>query len=127
MIVPDTNIFIAYFEKKEPAFPLLESFISKKQVIFSVTSVAEFLVKARPVEKDIIDDYLKEFGSVPIDEEIMYQAVIYRKATLTKTKRVLLLDCFIAATAKIHKATLLTFDRGDYPFSDISVKTPIEI
>lgn len=127
MIVPDANVFIAYFQKKEPTRSLLDNNISKQKIIFSVVSIAEFLVKALPEEKDIMEGFLRDFGCISVDEKIMEQAVLYRQQALQKSKRSHLLDCFIAATAKVHQAILLTFDRRDYPFRDISVKQPEEL
>jgi len=128
MVVPDTNVLIAYFSsKKNPIVYLLDKMLEKQNVLFSVVAVAEFLVKAKPVESDFFLQIVDEIGIVPIDKEVMKQAILYRKSTLQKTKKSHLLDCFIAATAKIHKATLLTLDRHDYPFSDITVKQPEEL
>lgn len=56
----------------------------------------------------------------------MYVAKVaaeYRKQSF-KTKRVHLLDCFLAAQAKINKLTLVTNNRSDFPMTDIKVVTP---
>jgi len=41
-----------------------------------------------------------------------------------KTKRVHLLDCFLAAQAKINKLTLVTHNKSDFPMKDIKVISP---
>lgn len=127
MILPDTNILIAYFSRRESAASLVRQAISKKKVIFSIVAVAEFLTKATKKDSLVMSQLIDEIGLVGLTREIMNLAVMYRKIVLRKTKRVLLLDCFLAATAKIHNATLVTFDRHDYPFSDIAVKQPEEL
>lgn len=128
MVIPDTNVLIAYFSSKENLIvSMLDKMLEKQKVLFSVVAVAEFLVKAQDEEQKIMERMIAENSLIPIDAIIMKQAVRYRKQTLRKSRRILMLDCFIAATARIHKATLLTFDRRDYPFSDIKVRQPEEI
>lgn len=127
MILPDTNIIIAYFKGIEPAFSLLEHAIETRTIGFSVISSAEFLIRATEKETALFNQVIEKAGVISIDLTIMEKAVDYRKAALTKTKRILLLDCFIAATAKLHNATLLTYDKRDYPFTGVTVKTPEEI
>lgn len=127
VILPDTNILIAYFLRKEPAASLVKEAIIRRKILFSVITVAEFLIKASLRETSTLNKILNEFGAVDINREIMNQAVAYRKQTERKTKKVYLLDCFLAATAKIHKAGIITEDTKDYPFNDIIIKTPEEI
>lgn len=127
MIIPDTNVFIAYFKGDQSVVRIIHHALKQRQILLSVVSVGEFLVKATKAEVIIIDQMIASCGIVSIDRTIMDQAVILRRRLFRKTKRILFLDCFIAATAKIHKATLLTLDRHDYPFSDIAVKQPEEL
>lgn len=124
LILPDTNIFIAYFLRQEPAASLIKEAILEREIRFSVVSVAEFMVKASSRESSVMNKLLDEFGMIAIDREIVNQAVLYRKYIEKKIKKVYLLDCFLAASAKITGATLITYDVDDYPFTDISVKTP---
>ncbi|MBI4991550.1 PIN domain-containing protein [Candidatus Gottesmanbacteria bacterium] len=127
MILPDTNVLIAYFANHESSVMLLNEALLHKKLVFSVIAVAEFLAKANKEATTTMNHFVDEIGIKEITREIMEQAVTYRKQTLQKSKRAHLLDCFIAATAKVHKATLLTFDHRDYPFPDLSVKQPEEI
>lgn len=127
MIVPDTNILIAYSTIQEPAHGIVKQHIVKKTILFSIVAVAEFLVKATSQESELLRRMTDEIGLIDVNKSIMEQAVLYRKEALRKTKRSHILDCFIAATAKIHKATLLTCDKRDYPFPDITVKQPEEV
>ena len=106
---------------------MIEQALEKRQILLSVVSVGEFLVAASEAETAIVDEMIVILGIISIDRAIMDQAVVFRQHVLRKSKRVLLLDCFIAATAKLRNATLLTFDRRDYPFSGIKVKEPQEL
>lgn len=126
MILPDTNVLIAYFANRESSVSLLNNAILNRKLMLSVIVVAEFLVKADEIDAATFRQLIERIGIKEITREIMEQAVTYRKQTLRKSKRAHLLDCFIAATAKVHKAILLTLDRRDYPFRDLSVRQPEE-
>lgn len=126
MILPDTNILIAYFTHTEPVFSFMDREINKKSVVFSVIAIAEFLIKATAEESNIVTQMAEQTGIIPVDQAVMLQAVRYRKMAMKKHKRVHLLDCFIAASAKLHQAILLTYDRRDYPFKDLQIKQPGE-
>lgn len=127
MILPDTNILIAYFSKVTTVESLLDIHIRQRTILFSVICVSEFLVKARPQEINILKKLITSLKLIPIDQPIMEQAVVYRKRVVKKSKRVYLLDCFIAATAKVHRAILVTANPSDFPFKDIQVKQPQDI
>ena len=51
---------------------------------------------------------------VYLDKEILIKAVEIRKHLLVKSKRVVLLDCFIAATAMVNGWTLITRNTRDF-------------
>jgi predicted nucleic acid-binding protein len=125
MYLLDTNIFIRGLSvgfKSETTF--LQQIVSDKKIAISVVVVAEFLVKANSDEIGIFNKLLKEFGSLSIDEEMAKIAAEYRKQFLRKTKQGFLLDCFLAAQAKIHDFVLVTNDLADFPMKDISIMSP---
>jgi len=127
MILPDTNILVAYFKGSDLVTTLVDRAIEEKQILLSIIPIAEFLVKASSEEEAIIEQIIAMIGFIPLDQVIMNQTVVFRRQALRKTKRSHLLDCFIAATAKIHNATLVTFDRGDYPFRGLKVCQPEDL
>lgn len=127
MILPDTNILVAYFDTREPAASILKQAIAAADAVFSPIVVGEFLVKATQKQTMAVHQWIDAFGLLVVDRRIMEQGVIYRKTCLHKIKRVQFLDCLIAATAKIHGATVVTYNRKDYPFSDLSIRQPEEI
>src|SRR3989344_3312042 len=120
-ITPDTNVLIAYFGNSPIAGPLLEAYISDRKIILSIVVISEFLVKATIKEEKILREFAKLAPVRNVDWEIADEAVKLRRETLRKTN-IHMLDCFIAATAKISKATLLTFDRRDFPFKGLKLK-----
>lgn len=127
MILPDTNVLIAYFAKSDLALSIVDNAIIHRKIIFSVITVAEFLIKADKQETSVFKEITNNIGITYIDYTILKEAIVFRRSTLRKTKRSHLLDCLIAATAKVHGAILVTYNRRDYLFPDLSAKQPEEI
>ena len=123
--LPDANIFIraAKGDKRESNF--LNKAIKKKQVVISSVVVAEFLVKAGPNEAVNFTNLLSAFPVVSVDLETAKLAAEYRKESL-KSKRVQLLDCFLAAQAHLNNLILITNNKSDFPMTDIRTITPAQ-
>lgn len=123
MYLPDTNIFILGLKGNDPEAKFLSKAISSSKLAISIIVMAEFLAKAEGQGESSFRKLLAKFGILPINEETAEVAAEYRKMS-SKTKRIHLLDCFLAAQAKINKLTLVTNDRSDFPMRDIKVVTP---
>lgn len=123
MYLSDTNVFILGLKgnKKEARF--LAKAISKNKLFISVAVVAEFLAKAEGEGRISFLTLMEKFPILGIDREVAEVAAEYRKLSL-KTKRVLMIDCFLAAQAKINHLTLVTGDKTDFPMKDIKVISP---
>ena len=67
---------------------------------------------------------IREFKIVEIDEQTTRTAAKYRKQYSQKSKRIFLIDCFLAAQAKVHNLILVTNNRPDFPMRDIKVIVP---
>lgn len=119
----DANIFIRAAKGDLAESRFLQKIIKKRQMVISSVVVAEFLVRAEPHEEKQFNDLLNIFSTVPVDAEVAKLAARYRKTSL-KTKRVQMLDCFLAAQAKVNKLTLVTNNKSDFPMKDIKVITP---
>lgn len=124
MYLPDSNVVIRAFQGYEPEASLLKRHIMKGSIKISVIVVAEFLVKATDEQTERFNNLLKEFGSLLIEEEAAIIAAEYRKQFLGKSKRVFLLDCFLAAQAKLKNFILVTNNRSDFPMKDIQIVRP---
>lgn len=122
--LPDTNIFIEASKGNEPAASFLLKAINKKKLVISAVVVGEFLVKANQNEQENFEKLLLQFPALPVDGEIARLGAEFRKKLITKSKRVLLLDCFLAAQAKLNNLTLVTNDKSDFPIKGIKVITP---
>ena len=121
-IVADTNVWVAYFLEREPVASFVAEAILSLNVVLSVVSVSEFLVKADKNQEKEMLRLVDEVGVIPVTKEIALEAVRLRKQALKKSKKQLMLDCYIAATAKVCGAELVTFDKHDYPFTGVKIK-----
>ncbi len=124
MYLPDANVFIKALYGVEPDASFLRKAIEKKRLYISVVSTAEFFAKTAKKEKEKFERLLVRFPNLPIDLEIARLAAEYRTQFSRKTKRIFLLDCFLAAQAKVHHLTLVTNNRSDFPMKDIKVILP---
>lgn len=123
MYLPDSNIFILGLRGDKPEASFLTKAISQNKLVISVVVMGEFLAKADG-EKEI--SFLKiaqRFKILSVDEPVARMAAEYRKQS-TKTKRIHLLDCFLAAQAKINNLILVTNNKADFPMKDIRTITP---
>lgn len=123
MILADTNVLIQAILGEEPDKSYLDKAIKNRDLIFSVISVSEFLAQASTKEERIIEELISTFPVLLIDLETAKIASKYRKQFL-KTKRAHLLDCFLAAQAKLNGLTLVTHNKSDFPMQDIKIISP---
>ncbi|MBL7078176.1 type II toxin-antitoxin system VapC family toxin [Candidatus Shapirobacteria bacterium] len=120
----DTNVILESFWGREPVAALVKGWIKKGEIAISAVSVAEILSKASKEEKEKLNLLISRFGVLPIDEVIAEIAGDYRLQFARKKKRVYLLDCLIAATAKLYNLKLVTKNIKDYSMKDIVVIRP---
>lgn len=120
--LPDTNIFIRALNGRDPEAEFLQEHIS--EVVVSVIVIAEFWVKPQSGEIEKFEELTNRLDIIPIDREVAKQAGIFRGQLLSKSSRVYLQDCFLAAQAKVHHLTLVTNNKADFPMQDIKIVTP---
>lgn len=122
--LPDSNIFIRASKGFEAELTFVKKQIEKDELIISVVAIGEFYAKATESEKQMFDDLVARFGVLGIDEIVAKLAGDYRSEFLRKSKRVYLLDCFLAAQAKLNNLTLVTNNKSDFPMKDIKIISP---
>lgn len=123
LYLPDTNVLIYALAGQKPYGQHLIEWIEKKILRLSAIVAAEFLVGATDDEAKRFELLLATFESLPVDTMVARIAADYRKAFANKGYNLKLPDCLIAATAKLHKTTLVSFNRGDFPMDDITILT----
>lgn len=124
MYLPDTNIFIRAIQGFEPEAAFLKKNINRGNLVISVVVIGEFFAKSNPVEEDAFNNLLAKFKILDVDENIAREAGLYRREMVKKTKKVLLLDCFLVAQAKLNHLILATGDKADFPMKDIKIISP---
>lgn len=123
MYLVDTNVLVLAIDQKEPEYSFLQKVILKNQLYLSVICIGEYLSKATVDAEQEIAKLIKTFPVLEIDLETAKLAAAYRKESL-KTKRVQMLDCFLAAQAKVNKLTLVTNNKSDFPMKDVKIISP---
>lgn len=123
MFLPDTNIFILGLRGSEPEATFLKKAIEKNRLLVSVVVIGEFLSKVREQDVEAFDRLVNSFKVLPIDQKVARIGAKLRWESL-KTKRAYLMDCFLAAQAKIHNLTLVTNNKADFPMKDIKIISP---
>ena len=123
MYIPDSNIFILGFAGSKREKEILSQVVDRGELVLSVITVAEVLAKATSEEEQIFRDLMSRFPVLAVDMEVSEVAAEYRKQSF-KTKKVHLIDCFLAAQAKLNKLTLVTNNKADFPMKDIKIITP---
>ncbi len=123
MYLLDTNVLILGIKGSDPDKTFLEKALAQRKVYISIISVAEFLSQASEDAESKFNQIIENFPILLIDLETAKLAAEYRKKFL-KTKRVQLLDYFLAAQAKLNDLILVTHNKSDFPMRDIKVITP---
>lgn len=125
-ILLDTNVIIDTFSGKEPLASHVRQWIESGSIALSAVSIGEIISKASKEEMEKLDLLVSKYGVLPIDDVVARIAGNYRKEFSRKEKRVFLMDCFIAATAKLYNLKLATRNVRDFPMKDIEVINPSE-
>ena len=116
-ILVDTDVLINFLRGKERARDFLASVISESVLYVSVITVAELHAGALPHEAERTQALLDGLTVVDVTRDIAEKAGTYKRTT--KSQRLELMDCLIAATAHATRATLATGNIKHYPMPDI--------
>ncbi|MFH1713066.1 MAG: PIN domain-containing protein [Candidatus Jacksonbacteria bacterium] len=127
MFLVDTNILIYAALDIEPVGFLFQKWVERKQLSLSVIPVSEFLAGIKSKEELAIEPLIAQLDVWPIDLKIARIAAEYRRQFAVKSKPPYLLDCFLAATAKLHNLILVTHNTADFPMKDIKIIDPMRI
>lgn len=109
----DTDVLIDYLRSKSQAVSFLENL--KELLLISSITVAELYAGVREgEERTALDNFLRVFEIVPLDEQIAVLGGLYRR-DYGKSHGVGLADALIAATASIKQAKLVTLNQKHFP------------
>lgn len=109
-----TNLFL---RQRERTRTLLEEGVHTHDLYASVITLAELYAGMRPAEREATEALMAGLTLLPITEPIARAAGTLRAHA--GPRKILLPDCLIAATAIEEECLILTFNRKDYPFSQL--------
>ncbi len=111
MIFIDTNIIINYFKAEAKAVNFFEKYKNKENFGISIITKIEITSYPYITEEEFlkIEEFLKEFIIIPVDENISSICSYLRRKYKMK-----LGDAIIAATAIYYNSPLLTFNIRDF-------------
>jgi len=111
MIFIDTNVIINYFKAEAKAINFFEKYKNKENFGISIITKIELTSYPNLTEEELlkIEEFLKEFIIIPVDENIASICSYLRRKYKMK-----LGDAIIAATAIYYNSSLLTFNIRDF-------------
>jgi predicted nucleic acid-binding protein len=118
-VVIDTDVLIDLFRGRQVARAFLLEITRRAVPCCSVVSVAELCAGMRPAEEESTRTLLDTLVIVPVTREIAEVAGRFKRTT--RSRRLELADCLIAATAFMEGAVIATGNTKDYPMPEITV------
>jgi hypothetical protein len=116
----DTDVIIDFLRGKEGAKRIMSSVRDEDMPCCSAVTVAEIRAGMRDEEEPATMAFLESFDILSIDKKVAQIAGDLKRKT--KQQQLELDDCFIAATALIHQAVLITHNPKHYPHKDLVLK-----
>lgn len=116
-ILVDTDVLIDFLRHKSGAKEILEEASASHDLYLSVMTVAELMAGMRPAETEATEALISGFTLLPVTETIARQGGTLRRKI--GSKKALLADCLIAATAIGEDCLLLTHNQKGYASSGV--------
>jgi predicted nucleic acid-binding protein len=118
-VVLDTDVLIDLLRGKEASRTFLQELSSRSVPCSSVISVAEIYAGMRSEEQVLTANLLDGLVILPVTREIAEMAGYFKRRT--KSRKLELADCLIAATALVEGASVATGNAKDYPMPEVTV------
>ncbi len=125
MYLIDTNIIIWVLRGNTIYERILQELKNKDAFSISTITIAEIYKNVFPAEFEDTNKILGQFEALDVTVPIAKIAGFYWKQYIKKLRKLHILDCLIAATAKEHRLTLLTLNTRHFPMDDIKVMDPL--
>jgi predicted nucleic acid-binding protein len=123
MYVVDTNVLVWILRNKSEYIDWFDQEVDKTILSISTITVAEIYKNLFPSELISTEEWLGRFQILTVTGKIAKQAGLYWQQFSKKNLN--LLDCLIAATAKINFAKLVTLNTKHFPMSDVEILKPL--
>jgi len=118
-VVLDTDVLIDLLRGREDTRAFLHDLVGHSVPCCSVISVAEIYAGMRQGESTTTTALLDGLVILPVSREIAEAAGHFKRRS--KSRRLELADCLIAATAFVEGAAVATGNARDYPMPEITV------
>jgi predicted nucleic acid-binding protein len=118
-VILDTDVLIDLLRGREAVRVFLREVSEHSIPCCSVISVAEIFAGMRPEESELTASLLDGLVIFPVTRQIAETAGLFKRRS--KSRRVELADCLIAATGLVEGASLATGNVKDYPMPEIAV------
>jgi predicted nucleic acid-binding protein len=115
----DTDILINFLRGRKKAKEYLSSLLDESSICCSAITVAEITAGMRSGEEGRTKALLDHIEVLDVNRDVAEKAGFYKRST--KSHRLELDDCLVAATAFVHKAVLATGNGKHYPMKDINL------
>jgi predicted nucleic acid-binding protein len=118
-VMLDTDVLIDLLRGRETARKFLQHVSDQSIPCCSVISVAEIYAGMRPEEAEITLALIESLVVFPVTQPIAEMAGHFKKRT--RSRRLELADCLIAATAFVEGASIATGNVKDYPMPEVTL------
>ena len=118
-VLLDTDVLIDFLRRDVPTRAFLLELANTAVPCCSVITVAELFAGMRPEETEATTGLLDGLIIYPVTRQIAEAAGHFKART--KSRRLELGDCLIAATAFVEAASVATGNPKDYPMPEIIV------
>lgn len=120
----DTDIVIWVLRNDTEIVAAVKHAASQYGTSISTVTIAELYKNIFPSEVTATEDFISHQMIVPVSEEIAREAGYYWQQFHKQITTLSLVDCIVAATAKVNRSRLLTINVRHFPMTDISVCNP---
>lgn len=103
----------------------VDRLVAKQTIGISTITAAEIYKNVFPIEMPAVEDFISHQELFSVSLDIAKTAGLYWNQYHHRLKNLSLTDCLIAATAKIHQATLATMNTKHFPMEDIKLFNPV--
>ncbi len=124
MYLIDTDVLIWALRGNRTYITLLSNLRDQAVLSLSTITIAEIYKNIFPSEITKTEAVFDQFKIHPVTIQIARNGGLYWKQFVPKVKKINILDCLIAATAKESNATLVTLNLRHFPMKDIKVLQP---
>lgn len=114
----DTDVLVEYLRGRPAAVAFVEAL--EAELVVSAITVAELFAGARPAEESALATLVESLTVVPVTNAIASEGGRIRRQ-FRPSHGTGLADALIAATSKVTRAALVTFNLKHYPMLDDAV------